>query len=283
MPCKHTNAKGGPCKRPTKGDCCASHQQLGGKVKGLPGLPADYKPSKWFAPIRAIASVVRPITNRIAAPIKGPQAFMPSKLEKFLKSQEGKTITKLELGRVPIDSRVKKALDVMSLGKFSGKAKELDYEKVYHQFMLVTMSDGKTYKIEKNETVQHFPAKKSDYSGDIFDIPLNKQLTLAEMIDAAEDGNEERFWKYRADSDNCQSFTHDMIVKNGLLPDDSPLVDKQDAKKLVDSLPAVTHGVPNFVTDLANIGRRVISGDGTNATELHSATRTKIRAELFRN
>ena len=281
MPCKHTNKKGGPCKRPTKTDCCASHAQLGGKVKGLP-VPADYKPSKWFAPIRAIASVVRPVTNRIAAPIKGPAAFMPSKLESFLESQQGKTITKLQLGRVPIDSRVKKALDVMSLGKFSGKAKELDYSSVYHQFMLVTMSDGKTYKIEKNEQVQHFPAKKSDYSGDIFDIPLNKELTLAEMLDTAEDGNEERFWKYRADSDNCQSFTRDMIVKNGLLPDDSPLVDKQDAKQLVDSLPALTHGIPNFVTDLANVGRRVISGDGANATLLHSA-RAKIRAELFRN
>jgi len=259
--------------RPTKGDCCASHAQLGGKVKGLP-VPADYKPSKWFDPIRAVAKFVRPVTNRIAAPIKGPAAFMPSKLESFLESQQGKTITKLQLGRVPIDSRVKKALDVMSLGKFSGKAKELDYSSVYHQFMLVTMSDGKTYKIEKNETVQHFPAKKSDYSGEIFDIPLNgKQLTLAQMIESAETGNEERFWKYRADSDNCQSFTRDLVVKNGLLPGDSSIVDKQDAKAMVDSLPTLTHGVPNFVTDLANVGRRVISGDGA---------KSKIRAALFR-
>ena len=278
MPCKYTNAKGGPCKRPTKGDCCASHQQTGGKVKGLPGLPADYDPNKsagWVKAVRAIAKFVRPVTNRISAPVKGPATFMPSKLESFLKSQEGKTITKLELGRVPIDSRVKKALDVMSLGKFSGKVKELGYTSAYHQFMLVTMSDGKTYKIEKNETVQHFPAKKSDYSGEIFDIPLgNRQLTLSQMIDTAEDGNEERFWKYRADSDNCQSFTRDLVVKNGLLPEDSPIVDKQDAKALTDSLPALTHPVPNLVTDIANVGRRIISGDGAKA---------KLRAELFQN
>ena len=44
------------------------------------------------------------------------------------------------------------------------------------------------------------------------------------------------FWKYRADSDNCQNFTHDIIVKNGLLPEDSPIVDKQDAKAMTDSL-----------------------------------------------
>ena len=202
MPCKHANRKGDPCKRPTKTDCCASHQKengpvfLGGKVKGLP-VPADYDPNKsagWIKAVRAIAHVVRPLTNRIAAPIKGPAAFMPSKLENFLESQKGKTITKLELGRVPIDSRVKKALDVMSMGNFSGKVKELGYSSAYHQFMLVTMSDGKTYKIEKNEQVMHFPAKKSDYSGEIFDIPLNgKQLTLAQMIESAEAGNAERF------------------------------------------------------------------------------------------
>lgn len=281
MPCKHTNAKGGPCKRPTKGDCCASHHQMGGKVKlkGLPGLPADYDPNKsagWVKAVRAIAKFVRPVTNRISAPVKGPAAFMPSKLEKFLGSQEGKTITKLELGRVPIDSRVKKALDVMSLGKFSGKVKELGYEDAYHQFMLVTMSDGKTYKIEKNETVQHSAAKKSDYSGEIFDIPLNRELTLSQMIDAAEDGNEERFWKYRAGSDNCQSFTRDLIVKNGLLPPDSEVVGLQDAKAMTDSLLALTHGVPNFVTDVANVGRRIISGDGAFSKE-------KLRAELFTN
>ena len=84
---------------------------------------------------------------------------------------------------------MKKALDVMSVGKFSGKAKELGYDQVYHNYMLVTMSDGKTYKIEKNEQVMHFPAKKSDYAGELFDVPLNgKQLTLSQMIGNARRG-----------------------------------------------------------------------------------------------
>jgi len=251
---------------------------LGGKVKGLPGLPANYDPNKsagWVKAVRAIAKFVRPVTNRISAPIKGPAEFMPSKIENFLKGQEGKTVTKIQLGRIPIDSRVKKALDVMSLGKFSGKQKELGYDEVYHNYLLVTLSDGKTYKLEKNETLQHFAAKKSDYSGEIFDIPLNgKELSLSQMIDAAEDGNEERFWRYRADSDNCQSFTRDMVVKNGLLPEDSPIVDKQDAKALTDSLPALTHGVPNLITDIANVGRRIMSGDG-------AFSKAQLRAALF--
>lgn len=266
MPCKFTNAKGQPCKRATKTDCCASHITMGGRVKkpeGLPGLPANYKPSKWFAPVRAVSKFLRPITNRISAPIKGPANFMPSKLEKFLDSQEGKTVTKIQIGRIPIDSRVKKALDVMSVGRFSGKVKELGYDDAFHQYTLITLSDGKTYKLEKNETVQHFPAVKRDFEGQLFDVPLNgKQLTLPDMIDAASDGNEARFWRYRADSDNCQKFTQDMIVKNGLLPDDPTPLNLQDAKQLTDSLPAVTHGIPNLVTDIANVGRRIIAGDG---------------------
>ena len=277
MPCQFTNAKGQPCKRPTKTDCCSSHVKLGGRVKkpdGLP-VPANYKPSKIWAPIKAVAKFVRPITNRISAPIKGPANFMPSNLEKFLETQEGKTVTKIQIGRIPIDSRVKKALDIMSVGNFSGKQKELGYDQIYHNYVLVTLSDGKTYKLEKNETLQHFPAAKRDFQGQLFDVPLNgKQLTLPEMFDNASEGNEARFWRYRADSDNCQKFTQDLIVKNGLLPDDQTPLNLQDAKQLTDSLPAVTHPVPNLITDMANIGRRIIAGDGA---------KKKLRAELFRN
>ena len=278
MPCKFTNAKGQPCKRPTKTDCCASHVKLGGRVKkpdGIPGLPANYKPSKWFAPIKAVAKFLRPLTNRISAPIKGPQRYASDKLQAFLDGQEGKTVTKIQIGRIPIDSRVKKALDIMSVGRFSGKVKELGYDDAYHQYTLITLSDGKTYKIEKNEQVMHFPATKRDFQGQLFDVPLNgKQLTLPEMFDNASDGNEDRFWRYRADSDNCQKFTQDIIVKNGLLPDDPTPIQLQDAKAMTDSLPVLTHGIPQFITDTASVGRRIIAGDGA---------KKKLRAELFRN
>ena len=182
----------------------------GGRIEGLP-VPADYKPGRLVKAVQAVAKFVRPMVNRISAPVKGPQTHASDRLEKFLNGQKGKTVTKIQLGRKPINSKVKKALDLMSFGKFSKKVKQLDYEDAWHNFLLVTLSDGKTYKLEKNETVQHFKASKSDYDGEVFDVPLKgKQLTLDQMVETAEKGNEERFWKYRAGSDNCQRFTRDI-------------------------------------------------------------------------
>ena len=135
--------------------------------------------------------------------------------------------------------------------------KELNYEDAYHQFLLVTLSDGKTYKLEKNEKVEHAPVTKSDYDGEVFEVPLKgKQLNLAQMVETAEEGNEEHFWKYRAGSDNCQRFTRDIVEKNGLLPEDEEgqkQFELQDAKKMTDTLPPL---VANAVTDVANVARR---------------------------
>ena len=135
MPCKGTNAKGGPCKRPTKGEYCRSHSDAGlrpqdgghadlqgGRAKGLPGLPKDYDPKKapgWVKAVKAFAKFVRPVVNRVTAPVKGVQTHASDRLEKFLADQKDKTVVKLQLGRKPINSKVKKALDLMSLGKFS--------------------------------------------------------------------------------------------------------------------------------------------------------------------
>jgi len=266
MNCKGTNSKGGPCKRPTKLDYCPSHDvnMNGGKIKGLP-LPANYDPNKsagWVKVVRRVAKVLRPLVNRVAAPVKGPQTYASDRLEKFLEDQKGKTVVKLQLARKPINSKVKKALDLMSFGRFSKKVKQLNYDDAYHSFLLVTLSDGKTYKLEKNEKVEHAPVTKTDYDGEQFDVPLKgKQLTLDKMVETAA-GGEARFWKYRAGSDNCQRFTRDIVEKNGLLPEDDEgqkQFELQDAKKMVDTLPS---GVANAVTDIANVAGRIWHGDG---------------------
>ena len=132
--------------------------------------------------------------------------------------------------------------------------------------------------MEKNHVVEFFPAKKSDYDGELFDIPLNgKELTLKRMVDTASRDNEAAFWKYRADSNNCQRWTRDMIERNGLLPEVEEEHHKvQDAKALADSLHPVTRGIPNFITDAAAVADRIISGDG-----VRMAKQKAIRAALF--
>jgi hypothetical protein len=132
--------------------------------------------------------------------------------------------------------------------------------------------------MEKNHVVEFFPAKKEDYAGELFEIPLQgKELTLKSMIDTAAKDQESAFWKYRADSNNCQRFTRDLIERNGLMPEvEEKHHAVQDAKALADSLPPATHHIPNFLTDVAAVGDRLIHGDGVGKTKQKA-----IRAMLF--
>jgi hypothetical protein len=245
MPCHGVNKKGQPCRKPCKGDWCQMHQNQEGD-----GLWDDVKSF---------------VGNRIKSAIsKGPRTSASTRLAKFLDSHEGNKVVKVQLGRKPIVPLVHKAMDVISRGRFSKAQKKLDYDKVYHNFILVTLDNGKTYKLEKNETIVEKTASKSDYENEVWDIPMNGRtdLTMKSMMDTAAKGNETRFFKYRADSDNCQRFTRDMIEKNGLMPADNPKhMEIQDADTLTKAMPGGSF-IPNLVTDMASIGDRALYGDG---------------------
>jgi hypothetical protein len=202
--------------------------------------------------------------NRIAtAAAKGPRTAASTRFKSFLDANAGKKVVSVQLGRKPIVPVIHKALDAISFGAFSRRQKQLNYDKVYHNYLLVTLDDGKTYKMEKNETILHTPAKASDFKNQMWDIPLKgKALNLKDMVATASAGNESRFYKYRANSDNCQRFTRDMIEKNGLLPEDnSDAMSVQDAKSLVSAVP-FGETVTNAITDAASVADRAIHGDG---------------------
>jgi hypothetical protein len=214
---------------------------------------------------KAIANKViqfSPFTRRVAAAAQGPRKTATARFNKFLDETQGNKVVKVELGRKPIVKPVHKALDLLSLGGFSKKQKELKYDDVYHQFIIVTLDNGKKYKMEKNEVVIEKPATDSDYKGQIWDIPLKgKDLTLKKMIDTASKGQEQSFWQYSGDTNNCQKFSRDIIERNDLMPEQD-MMPTQDAKALVDTLPAVTHAIPNLVTNAAAIADRFVHGDG---------------------
>lgn len=197
------------------------------------------------------------IKRRINAVREGPSSKPSSKLTKFL-DQNQNNITKLQVGRRPLMAPITRALDAISFGRFSKKVKELNYDKVYHNYMLITLDDGRIIKVEKNEIVSESNASASDLKGELYDVSLNgRRLTVKNLIDTASAGNEDDFYKYRAGTNNCQAFTRDVVVRNGLLPDQ----EVQDSQSLVNTLPAQGL-IPNAITDAAAVGRRLLAGDG---------------------
>ncbi len=111
-------------------------------------------------------------------------------------------------------------LDALSLGKFSEKKKQLGYDDVFHNYMLVTTrsKDGKyrTEKIEKNHVIQSFDAKPEDFSKETYGMAYKKGITVKSLLDNAMK-SDPNLDKYSARKSNCQDFTKNIIASNGLL------------------------------------------------------------------
>ena len=204
------------------------------------------------------SNVVKKIKDRIV-----PNKGAPKNLQTFLDDKGRQNISKIEIARKPVNSFASKALDLVSLGRFSKKRKELGYTDVFHNYLLVTLKDGKTYRIEKNERVSATPADASDFVESRSNVPLKGDVTVKQLVDNASKDNPS-LWRYRAGSDNCQAFTKDVLTKNNLTPDVNPPM--QDAAKLIDTLP-LRSTIPNLITDAASRVDQLITG-GQIASDL---------------
>ena len=212
---------------------------------------------------KGIKSVFKGIKERVHAVFKGPRKGPTRRFQNFLDTTGSQRIKSIQVSRKPILSGVHKVLDMISMGNFSKKARELKYDKVYHSYMLVEMEDGSRWKLEKNHVAEVFPAKPSDYENELHQIPLERDLSVKDTI-AKASHRDERFWQYNSRQDNCQMFVKEMIEDNGLQPTDPAAVDMlkpQDAGTLIDSLGPVAH-LPKIITDAAAHMDHVYYGAG---------------------
>lgn len=194
----------------------------------------------------------------------GPRDNEPTgRFQDFLQKEGNKEIETVMVGRRPIVSGVHKAMDMLSLGNFSRAQRKLDYDEVYHQFLVVKYKDGTLRKIEKNHVVEVFDAKDADIKDVFFQTQVADGTTTSQLLKNAS-LNDDRFWQYDPAKNNCQIFVRDVIDRNNLLPqvDTSKVLETQDAQSLVNSLPWGLREIPLVVTNLASGVDKVIYGQG---------------------
>lgn len=206
-----------------------------------------------------------------------PREHATKRFKSFVDEEGSKKIVKVEVGRKPIASGVSAALNVLSLGKLSKVKKELGYDNIYHNYMVVTLDDGRQFKIEKNHIVESSPYnRKKDKKDALYDVPVKGEVNLEQFIQKAE-GKDKQFWGYDPNSRNCQKFVADMIHNNELTPEDpvtAKAIEPQDSEKLLGTLPSSLQSLPKKVTDLAGTLDRVVHGDGICAS-CHKKRRLK--------
>jgi hypothetical protein len=108
-------------------------------------------------------------------------------------------------------------LSVTSKGEFNKKLKELPYDKLYHLFLVIQLSNGKKYVLEKNEVIYLYKLKSIPKKTESLEIVLNdNSLTMITLLDKTQAIMQGNYFSYNSSNNNCQIFVYNILKANAL-------------------------------------------------------------------
>lgn len=156
-------------------------------------------------------------------------------------------ISRITVVRSPVKPAIVTVLNVLSLGQLKKIASELGYDALFHLALKLTLSNGKSYRLEKNQNIslkvyEDYP--KTEAFGLTAGV-LKKKLTLSDLMNASlKKEGKSRFYDYDAFKNNCQMFIKSILQASGLM---NPLADKFISQNTV----AVAQALPGYVAPVA--------------------------------
>ena len=131
----------------------------------------------------------------------------PGVIDKLIKQYGDKKVLQVVILRKPVNTGVQKLLNLITLGGYNKAKKEMNYDEVYHLYLNITLDNGKTIGIEKNQRVgvasAGFPTSGVEPSNM---LKLSCSVLLKDMIEKAEQAGGDTFYRYNAVTANCQKF-----------------------------------------------------------------------------
>lgn len=190
--------------------------------------------------------------------------FPPNKLsgtsQKVFDKVKGYTVTKLMVNRVPIHPAISKALDILSLGTFSKKMKELNYDQMFHLSLVLYTNNGKI-SIQKNERVDI--SFGGSGGGESIDIPYDRADTVGSFFaKALNQMGDHKFFQYSPFSNNCQAFVAGLLKANGALSEEAKKFVLQPADEILKAMPRYVGRIAQFLTDSAGKFSQIFTGQG---------------------
>lgn len=181
----------------------------------------------------------------------------PPQMNELLKKYGNNRITKISVCRQELMGASKYLTNTLTLGTFEKNRKRLNYDKVYHLYMVIYLDNGVSVGIEKNERINiwYNPIKpKKTPTSECEERSVINRPTLDNFILNGEKKGGRNFYRYSAFRDNCQKFVNDLTTSNGLNLSKFVL---QDAGALLE---------PRFrklalgITDIAGMARYIVGG-----------------------
>lgn len=160
-------------------------------------------------------------------------------------------IVSITLSRAPIQSFLRRAINVVSFGNFERLAAKYGFDRLFHLSMLVDVDANGSRRrvvVEKNAVINISTRFKAERDAEYFPIQLRESLTLNAMMQRTQQLMGPRFFPYNAFSNNCQVFIRDVLQANGLLTQQAHGWLFQDVEQLAAELPEVSKQITNAIT-----------------------------------
>lgn len=184
------------------------------------------------------------------------------KLKTVLQKHGEAQITSIRLFREPVRGILQKAVNWITKGDLQNQMSKSAYDKLFHLSMYITLSDGASITLEKNQRVTTHLGKYA-YGVEAESLPVfsgNGPELRQFIFKAIHRAGPQKFFVYSAfDDRNCQGFVLNALEANGMLTPEISAWVKQDLEEVARRHP-VTAQVFQGLTDIAGI-----VGGGKNA------------------
>lgn len=181
----------------------------------------------------------------------------PKAINDFLKLHGNKYIRRIIVSRIPVSAKIQFIANLVSNGGWTANMKKLNYDDVYHLFMIVELDDGLLFKIEKNSRVDITVGKRT--LGDTMINIDNIENTLNDMFEFSERlYGLERIYRYDPFKTNCQVLLVDLLSSIDKITPQLKTYIMQNATSLIEN--DIFKYIAKGVTDLAASSRYMIEG-----------------------
>jgi hypothetical protein len=192
--------------------------------------------------------------------IKGNRKQFNSTGRQILLKYGNSKIKQILICREPITKYIYWLMNILSVGQIQRKLKQLNYDDIYHLFLIIILENGVILRLEKNQ-IPELKIVNSIPSVQKYPISVNN-LSLIELIAGGMKRQGDSFWSYNKQNNNCQKFVIDLLQGSGLISGEIVKFVLQDAKAIVAQLPSSFNKYSDILINLINRGDILIHGRG---------------------
>ena len=190
---------------------------------------------------------------------------LPTRFRKFIKAHGDEKITSITVYRYPLDTVTNALLQLVTAGNWNEIKRKGGHDSLFHLGIVV---NGK-YTIEKLEKLEarEDASSLTKPESQIMEVPINKDVTIGQMLENAKKGMGKNFYTYSAlGGNNCQNFVLGLLDNSGLLNSSLKEFIFQNIEKLVEATPSLmkwlTQGITDQARNLSNIFESIVYKKG---------------------